>query len=166
MKRNNTSQNKSKSRSLTRTASPGLVQYVSEKYQKKIPLAAITAAQKVYGKMKTLGKDDKLVKRYADEKGNIDTAGLLGYLGNPEVHEKGKPLTEDALHRVYDNYSNDGKLTFEYIMKMGENSGVKITPELAKAIVRKYGKRKDHLSYEDCLRITERRARKNTSKSP
>lgn len=52
----------------------------------------------------------------------------------------------EAIGRVYQNFANhDGKLSFEYIMKMGENSGVPITAKVAKAIVRKYGKRKDYL---------------------
>lgn len=63
------------------------------------------------------------------------------------------------MRRVYDNGSNhDGKLTFEYIMKMGENCGISINATMAKAMVRKYGGRKDHLSFEDCVKINKRRA--------
>ena len=68
-------------------------------------------------------------------------------MGKTEPQEKGKGLSEDAMKRVYDNFCNhDGKLTFEYIMKMGESCGITINVRTAKAIVRKYGKRKDHLS--------------------
>lgn len=41
-------------------------------------------------------------------------------------------------------------------MKMAESSGVTITERAAKAMVRKYGKGKDYLSLEDCLRLNER----------
>lgn len=65
---------------------------------------------------------------------------------------------------MYDNCSNqDGKLTFEYIMKMGESCGVAINERMAKAIVRKYGHRKDHLNLEDCARINQRRRETSTS---
>jgi len=40
---------------------------------------------------------------------------------------------------------------------MGEKSGITIDQRLAKAIVRKYGGRKDHLNLEDCLRLNARR---------
>ncbi len=33
-------------------------------------------------------------------------------------------------------------MTFEYLMKMGEQSGFKINEKMAKGIVKKYGKRK------------------------
>ena len=68
---------------------------------------------------------------------------------------------------VYQNFSNhDGKLSFEFVMKMGESSGVTISEKMAKAIVRKYGKRKEYLDLEDCVRINERWTTRNTSKSP
>jgi hypothetical protein len=51
-------------------------------------------------------------------------------------------------------------------MKMGESSGVQISAKVAKAMVRKYGQRKDHLDLEDCLRINERWHNRSLSKSP
>jgi hypothetical protein len=50
-------------------------------------------------------------------------------------------------------------------MKMGENCGITITEKMAKAMVRKYGKRKDHLDLEDCYRINDRRGTRANSKS-
>lgn len=41
-------------------------------------------------------------------------------------------------------------------MKMAESSGTAISERAAKAMVRRYGKGKDHLSLEDCLRLNER----------
>ena len=142
-----TSQGKSKSRSLQRAPSPGLVEYLDKKYQKSIPLSALTAAHKLYGRTKPLAKDDRFVQRFTDSKGNINGTKLLDYLNKSEPQEKGKPLTAEAIGRVYQNFANhDGKLSFEYLMKMGESSGVQISAKVAKAIVRKYGQRKDHLN--------------------
>jgi hypothetical protein len=167
MKNKSTSQNKSKSRSLTRTPSPALLTYLEQKYQKAIPIAAVTAAHKLYGRTKPLTKDDRFIQRFADGKGNLDAPRLMEYLGKSEVQEKGKGLTVEAIGRVYSNFANhDGKLSFEYLMKMGETSGVPISAKVAKAIVRKYGQRKDYLDLEDCLRLGERGANRNNSKSP
>lgn len=120
MKKTAASQNKNKSRSINRTASVGLIQYLNQKYEKSIPLSALTAAHKLYGKTRALNKEDKFVKRFSDNKGNIDTTRLVEYLGKSEPTERGKGLSDQAVKRVYDNFSNpDGKLTFEFIMKMG-----------------------------------------------
>jgi uncharacterized protein YktA (UPF0223 family) len=158
MKRNSVSpQGKSKSRSLTRSASAGLIDYIQSKYSKKIPIAALTAAQKIYGKLKPIKKDDKIIQRLAEDSSNLSTAKIVEYLGKAETHEKGKPLGAEALKRVFESYGQDNKLSFEYIMKMGENTGIQINQKIAKAIIRKYGKRKDHINIEDCFRINERR---------
>ena len=158
MKRFSTSQNKSKSRSVARCASAGLIDFLKQKYERGIPVSFVTAAHKLYGKGKALNKEDRFVKRFSDNRGNIDTNKFCEYLGKNEVQERGKGLTEEALKRVYGNCSNhDGKLTFEYIMKMGESCGVTINERVAKAIVRKYGNRKDHLNLEDCMKINRRR---------
>jgi hypothetical protein len=67
---------------------------------------------------------------------------------------------------VYQNFANpEGKLSFEYIMKMGESLGITITAPIAKHIVKKYGK-KDHLSVDDCLRVNSRRSTKLLPKPP
>lgn len=167
MKNKSISQGKAKSRSVERVPSAALLDYLSQKYQKAIPLAAITAAQKMYGKGRPLAKEDKFVKRFSDSRGSIDAPKLLEYLGRPETQERGRPLNPEAIGRVYQNFANnEGKLSFEYIMKMAENTGITMTAQLARAIVRKYGRRKDHLDLEDCLRVSERRASRSTSKSP
>jgi hypothetical protein len=70
------------------------------------------------------------------------------------------------VRRLYQGYANaEGRLSFEYILKLGESNGVTITERMAKLIVKKYGK-KDHLSVEDCLRVNQRRNSKSLSKSP
>ena len=50
-------------------------------------------------------------------------------------------------------------------MRMGEEVGVTVTEKEAREMVRKYGKRKQFLSVDDCLAINERRRRKEGSKS-
>jgi uncharacterized protein with PIN domain len=42
-------------------------------------------------------------------------------------------------------------------MKAADAVGIAFPEKLAKAAVRKYGKNKDHLNMEDCLRIVQRR---------
>lgn len=163
MKRVSNSQNKSKSRSLARSASAGLVEFLKKKYDNSVPVSTLTATHKLYGKARPIAKEDRFVKRFSDKKGGVDTDKLVDYLGKVEVQERGKGLSDEAMKRVYDNCSNqDGKLTFEYIMKMGESCGVTITERMAKGIVRKYGARKDYLSIEDCLKINKRRVEAST----
>jgi hypothetical protein len=158
MKRQYNSHNKSKSRSAVRSASAGLIDFLRHKYEHTIPVSFVTATHKMFGRNKPLTKEDRFVKRFSDSKGNIDTNKFSEYLSAADVQERGKGLTEEAVRRVYANTTNqDGKLTFEYIMKMGENCGVNIDERTAKAIVRKFGNRKDHLSVEDCMRVNKRR---------
>ena len=47
---------KGKSKSLTKTASTGLVDFLNNQFPKQVPTAAITAATKYFGKGKTLQK--------------------------------------------------------------------------------------------------------------
>lgn len=158
---------KSKNKSLTKSASVGLVDFVSKAYPKKVNVAAITAASKVYGKGKTLTSETKALKRLAGSTNGIQTGKLIEYIKTADTQERGKALTDDGVKRVYQNFANsDGKLSFEYIMKLGEQSGVTIGQKLAKAIVRKYGKKKDHLNLDDCLRINHRGHGQSRSPSP
>lgn len=116
----NTSQNKNKSRSVVRCASAGLVDFLKKKYDNSIPISIITTAHKLYGAAKPLSKEDRFIKRFSDNRSTLDTNRLLDYFGQVEVLEKGKGLSTEAMKRVYNNCCNqDGKLTFEFIMKMG-----------------------------------------------
>lgn len=49
-------------------------------------------------------------------------------------------------------------------MKMGDQTGNPISEKLAKAIVRKYGKKKDFLNVEDCQKVIKRRYANLTKK--
>lgn len=160
------SQPKGKSKSLTKSASVGLVGYLNQQYPKKIPVAALTAATKFFGKGKPLKKDDKIIRRLTGSDAEIATSTLIDLLNTNETHERGKVLSEEAVKRAYQTFANpEGKLSFEFVMKMGEGTGVTITEKMAKLIVRKYGK-KDHLNVDDCLKVNTRRYSKSQSKSP
>lgn len=157
---------KGKSKSLTKTASAGLVTFLNDKFPKKVPVAAITAASKLFARGKPLRKDDRIIRRLAGSDADISTATLVDLLGSQETHEKGKPLSDEAVRRVYQSYANaEGKLSFEYILKLAESNGVNISEKMAKLIVKKYGK-KDHLNVDDCLKVNQRRNSKSLSKSP
>ena len=142
MRKSVSPQPKTRSKSLNRVASVGLIDFLKEKYPKKVPIAAITAATKLYGRGKPLNKDDRIVKRLAGNASDIPTSSLIDLLSSQEAHEKGKSLTDEGVRRVYQNFANaEGKLTFDFIMKMGESNGITITQQMAKRIVKKYGKK-------------------------
>lgn len=104
---------RTKSKSLNKSASIGLVDYLNAKFPKRIPIAAITAATKMLGRGRPLQKDDRVVKRLAGNAPDIATSALVDMLSSSELHEKGKPLSDEGVRRVYQNFANpEGKLTF------------------------------------------------------
>ena len=150
------SSNKSRSRSL-RAPSLALTDYLARKYRNQIPVPVLTAAHKLYGRNRPLHKDDRFISRFADSKTEVNGDKLVAYFSKNEAVEKGKPLGAPAVERVYLNYANhDGKLSFDYLMKMAEGSGAAVSERAAKAMVRRYGKGKDYLSLEDCQRVSAR----------
>jgi hypothetical protein len=84
MNSKSTSRDKSKSRSLNRTPSTGLLDYLDKKYQQSIPLVAVTAAHKLYGQTKPLTREDRFLKRFTDLKGDIDAPKFVDYLNRNE----------------------------------------------------------------------------------
>lgn len=56
MKRQSASNHKSKSRSVLRSASTGLIDFLKGKYERTIPVSFVTATHKLYGKGKALNK--------------------------------------------------------------------------------------------------------------
>lgn len=160
-------QAKSKAKPLGKVPSAGLSEFLKASYNDKVPVAAITAATKIFGKNRPLKKEDRTIKRLSTNTSDIATSTLTEFLSK-ETYEKGKPLSEDAVKRIFQNFANDGKLSFEYLLKLGESTGIVITEKIAKLIVRKYGKRKDHLTVDDCISTVGRRqsAGRSTSKSP
>ena len=73
----------------------------------------------------------------------MNTARFVEYLGSDNEFKKGAQLTDDNVKRIYQGFCNpEGKLTFEYLMKMGEQTGIHVSEKIAKGIVKKYGKKK------------------------
>jgi hypothetical protein len=160
-------QAKSKPKQQNKGPSAGLTEFLNAKYNGKVPVAALTAATKLYGRHRPLKKEDRTLRRLSTNGSDVTAASLTEFLST-ETHEKGKALPEDAVKRIFQNFANDGKLSFEYLLKLGESTGVVLTEKVAKAIVRKYGKRKDHLTAGDCVATVARRnsGGRSTSKSP
>jgi hypothetical protein len=79
-------QGKAKSKSLSRAASNGLLEFLKEKYPKRIPISAITAVTKAYGRGRPLNKDDRIVKRLAGNASDIPTSSLVDLLSSEEHH--------------------------------------------------------------------------------
>ena len=156
----------SKSKSREPSVSQDVVNFVSKKFNNKVPVSFLTGLTKTYCK-KPLDANTPLVKRNSEGK-FVNGQKLTQYLGEKTHHEKGKPLSDEAIKRVFQNICNpEGKLSFEYIMKAADASGISFPAKLAKAAVRKYGKRKDHLNVEDCSRVIKRREeRKNVKSAP
>lgn len=86
MRKSVSPQPKTRSKSLNRVASVGLIDFLKEKYPKKVPIAAITAATKLYGRGKPLNKDDRIVKRLAGNASDIPTSSLIDLLSSQETH--------------------------------------------------------------------------------
>ena len=164
-------QPKSKAKPQPKGPSAGLTDFLKAKYDGKVPVAALTAASKLYAKGRPLRKDDRTLKRLSSNSSEVSLSTLSEFLYT-ETHEKGKGLSEEAVRRVFGGWAQEGKLSFEYVLKMAEGSGVVISEKVAKLIVRKYGRRKDHLIPEDCFAVAQRRhsrsqsAPRTTSKSP
>jgi hypothetical protein len=119
-------QAKSKGKQLTKAPSAGLSDFLKTNYNNKVPVAAITAATKLFGKNRPLKKEDKTIKRLSSNTSDIPASALTEFL-SAENYEKGKPLSEDAVKRIFQSCANEGKLSFEFLLKMGESTGIVIT---------------------------------------
>lgn len=119
-------QAKSKAKQQVKAPSAGLTEFLKTNYNGKVPVAAITAATKLFGKNRPLKKEDRTLKRLSTNSSEIPQATLSEFLSS-ESYEKGKPLSEEAVKRIFQNFANDGKLSFEYLLKLGESSGIVIT---------------------------------------
>jgi hypothetical protein len=73
MKPKSLPQGKARSRSIIRSASPGLIDYLNLKYKNSIPVSAITTAHKLYGRTKPLTKDDPFFRKFGLYKNNVET---------------------------------------------------------------------------------------------
>ncbi len=85
---------------LDKVPSPALVEFINVNYSGKVPVAAITAATKYFGRNRPLKKEDRAISRLSNRSSEISTTVLNQFL-NTETHEKGKTLSEDALKRIF-----------------------------------------------------------------
>lgn len=79
-------QGRSKSKSLSKVASGGLIEYLKDKYPKRVPIAAITSVTKMYGISKLLDRGDRIIKRLAGNATDIPTDKLIDLLTSEEHH--------------------------------------------------------------------------------
>lgn len=97
-------QAKSKAK-LSKAPSAGLVDFLNNNYGGKVPVAAITAASKCFGKGRAIRKEDRTIKRLSGGSNDIATSSLSEFI-NTEKHEKGKGLSEDAVKRIFQSFAN------------------------------------------------------------
>ncbi len=101
----------SKSKYREPSVSQEVVNFVTKKFNNKVPVPFLTGLTKTYCK-KPVDATSPLIKRNLDGK-FINGQKLTEYLGEKTHHEKGKPLSDDAVKRVFQNICNpDGKLSF------------------------------------------------------
>lgn len=77
-------QGKVKSRSLQKIPSPALVDYLQKQYPKRLPISALTAASKVYGRGRVISKNDPTIVRLASGASDLPTNTLIGLLSSGE----------------------------------------------------------------------------------
>jgi hypothetical protein len=121
----------------------------------------LTGLSKKYSK-KPIDPNSNFVKRFiTDPKDpkSLNATKLTEYLSeNTQIKRGQQQLSDDAIKRAHAAFCNsEGRMTFDYILKKCEEVGISITEKVAKGIVKKYGKRKDHLTVEDCIRVLHRR---------
>lgn len=96
----------------------------------------------------------------------VSSNKLVEYLQTSMTRVKGQALSDESVRRVYNNCSNpEGKLTLECILRMADESGVAVSEKEARDMIRKYGRRKQFLSVDDCLQLNDRRRKRTASKS-
>lgn len=94
----------SKSKSREPSISEDVVNFVNKKFNSKVPLPFLTGLTKTYCK-KPLDANHPFVKRHSEGK-FVNGQKLIQYLGEKTHHEKGKPLSDEAIKRVYQNCCN------------------------------------------------------------
>ena len=73
---------KGKSKSLTKTASIGLLNFINKQFPARVPISAITAATKYFGRAKPLQKEDKTIRRLAGKNSDIPTTTLIDLINS------------------------------------------------------------------------------------
>jgi hypothetical protein len=73
-------QPKSKAKAQAKGPSAGLTDFLKTKYDGKVPVAALTAATKLYAKGRPLRKDDRTLKRLSSNNSEVSLSTLTEFL--------------------------------------------------------------------------------------
>jgi hypothetical protein len=73
-------QAKSKAKQLNKAPSAGLIDFLTTHYKNKVPVAAITAASKHFGRNRPLKKEDKAIKRISANSSDVPSSALTQFL--------------------------------------------------------------------------------------
>ena len=130
-----------------------------------MPVAYVTAITKKYNKERVLHEEDKFIQRFVTQKGFVSTSKISDYLKAAPTFKRGEPLSEESVKRIYNASAKEGKITADCLVKMAQEVGVSLTDKEAVDLVKRYGKRKQHLSLEDCIRLNARNKSTISSKS-
>ena len=109
-------------------ATDELINFIKTGFDGKIPITYLTGITKKYNKQRCLHEEDKFIQRFVEGKNYVSSNKLIDYLKTNMSRVKGEPLSDESVKRVYNNCSNpQGKMTIQYIMKMGDEVGVRVT---------------------------------------
>jgi Ca2+-binding EF-hand superfamily protein len=132
----------------------------------KLPVPYLTAITKKYNKERALHEEDKFIQRFITQKGFVSTTKIADYLRAVPSRKRGEPLPEESIRRIFTaSATAEGKLTADGLLKMAEEVGVQLSDKEAVDLIKRYGKRKHHLSVEDCLRLNARHPNAVSAKS-
>ena len=111
-----------------------------------MPIPYLTAITKKYNKERVLHEEDKFIQKFVTQKGFVSTSKIADYLKTAPTFKKGQALPEESVKRIYNASARQGKLTADCLVKMATEVGVSLTDKEAIDLVKRYGKRKQHLS--------------------
>ena len=106
------------------------------------------------------------MQRFVTQKGFVSTSKIADYLKAVPTRKRGEPLSEESIRRIFNASANaEGRLTADGLVKMAHEVGVQLSDKEAVDLVKRYGKRKQHLSVEDCMRLNARNKSAVSAKS-
>lgn len=75
-------QAKSKAKQQGKVPSAGLTEFLKANFNGKVPVAAVTAATKFYGKNRPLKREDRTIQRLSSSTSEISASALTEFLNN------------------------------------------------------------------------------------
>ena len=137
--------------------SDDLLNYMKTQYPEKMPVPYLTGITKKYNKQRCLHEEDKFIQKFVTNKGFVSTSKIVDYLKVAPTFKKGQALAEESVKRIFNASARDGKVTADCLAKMASEVGVSLSDKEAVDLVKRYGRRKQHLSLQDCLRLNGRK---------